>query len=221
MSLDSVPEQFRRQEGTVVQRTGRRVASAGRKRLDEDRREELFGQLQVIVLDEGFARLTVDVLATRLQCSKTTLYALAPTRHRLVDATLKRFFQQAAGRVEEAVAEVSDPARQIATYLATVGAQMRHMSVACYNDMLDNDSTREIYTVNSLAATRRVGEMIHAGVRAGNFRSVHAEFVSQAVGMLIDGIHSRELLTSTGLSSGDAFVELSNLVLSALSKPSV
>ncbi|MFJ2211132.1 TetR/AcrR family transcriptional regulator [Streptomyces sp. NPDC101062] len=201
-------------------RTGRRAAGGGRKRLDDDRRDELLGRLQAIVLTEGFARLTVDTLAARLQCSKSTLYAISSSRHHLVATVLKSFFRDAADRVEKEVTEVADPARQIATYLAAVGAQMRRMSAACYDDMLDDDATREIYTVNSLAATRRVREMIHAGVESGDFRSVHAEFVSQAVGLLIDGIQSRELLGSTGLSSGDAFVELSNLVLAALSKTS-
>ncbi|MFK0156580.1 TetR/AcrR family transcriptional regulator [Streptomyces sp. NPDC090499] len=200
-------------------RTGtRRTPGAGRKRLDDDRREELLGQLRTIVLEEGFARLTVDTIAARLQCSKSTLYALSSNRHHLVATALKSFFRDATEQVEKEVAEVSDPAQQIATYLAAVGTQMRRMSAACYDDMLDDDATREIYTVNSLAATRRVREMIHAGVESGDFRSLHAEFVSQSVGLLIDGIQSRELLTSTGLSSGDAFIELADLVLAALRK---
>ncbi|MGW1785348.1 TetR/AcrR family transcriptional regulator [Streptomyces sp. NPDC002143] len=201
-------------------RTGRRATGAGRKRLDDDRRDELLGQLQGIVLAEGFAKLTVDMLATRLQCSKSTLYAVSSNRHHLVASALKRFFRDAAERVEDEVAAVADPAQEIATYLAAVGNQMRRMSAACYDDMLDNDTTREIYTVNSLAATSRVRGMIHAGVESGDFRPVHAEFVSQSVGLLIDGIHSRELLASTGLSSGDAFIELSDLVLAAVSKTS-
>ncbi|WP_143098876.1 TetR/AcrR family transcriptional regulator [Streptomyces sp. yr375] len=199
-------------------RAVRRAAGAGRKRLDDDRRDELLGKLQGMVLAEGFAGLTVDMLATRLQCSKSTLYALSSNRHHLVATALKRFFHDAAEQVEQEVAAVADPAQQIAVYLAAVGRQMRRMSAACYDDMLDNDTTREIYTVNSLAATSRVRRMIHAGVESGDFRAVHAEFVSQAVGLLIDGIHSRELLASTGLSSGDAFIELSDLVLGAVSK---
>ncbi|AXG81438.1 TetR/AcrR family transcriptional regulator [Streptomyces paludis] len=200
-------------------RTGRRPAGPGRKRLDDDRRDELLGRVQAIVLAEGFARLTVDTLAARLQCSKSTLYAVSSSRHHLVATALKNFFRDAAEQVEREVATVADPAQRIAAYLAAVGTQMRRMSVACYADMLDDDTTREIYTVNSLAATSRVRGMIHAGVESGDFRSVHAEFVSRAVGLLIDGIHSRELLDSTGLSSGDAFIELSDLVLAAVSQP--
>ncbi|MEV1067120.1 TetR/AcrR family transcriptional regulator [Streptomyces sp. NPDC050263] len=199
-------------------RTGRRAAGAGRKRLDDDRRDELLGRLQTIVLAEGFAGLTVDTLAARLQCSKSTLYALSSNRHHLVATALKSFFHDAAEQVEKEVAAVADPARRIAVYLAAVGNQMRRMSAACYADMLDSDTAREIYTINSLAATSRVRGMIHVGVESGDFRAVHAEFVSQAVGLLIDGIHSRELLDSTGLSSGDAFIELSDLVLGAVSK---
>jgi hypothetical protein len=82
--------------------------------------------------------------------------------------------------------------------------------------MVTNDATGEIYAVNSAAAARRVREYIRDGVADGTFRAVHAEFVGEAVSLLIDGIQHGELLARTGLSSGDAFTELSDLVLAAL-----
>jgi hypothetical protein len=87
------------------------------------------------------------------------------------------------------------------------------------DDMVAHDSTRGIYSLNSAAAGRRVHELIREGIDAGLFRTIHAEFVGEAVG-LIDGIQHGELLARTGLSSGDAFTELSDLVLSALTNKS-
>ena len=51
---------------------------------------------------------------------------------------------------------------------------------------------------------------------AGRFRSVHAQFVGESAGLLVDGIQHGDLLERTGLSSGDAYRELSALVLATL-----
>jgi hypothetical protein len=133
---------------------------------------------------------------------------------------VRHFFRDATARVEEQVAGISDPARRIAVYLAAVGTEMRRMSQACYDDMVSHDATSGIYAVNSAAAARRVREYIHEGIEASRFRPLHAEFVGEAVGLLIDGIQHGELLARTGLSSGDAFTQLSDLVLAALTNMS-
>lgn len=193
-----------------------RPATRPRRRVDEARQAELLRRLQDLVLKEGFARLTVDDLAARLGCSKSTLYAISSSKEYLVTTAVRHFFRDATARVEEQVAGVIDPAKRIAVYLAAVGTEMRRMSPACYEDMVSHDATSGIYAVNSAAAARRVREFIREGIDTGRFRPLHAEFVGEAVGLLIDGIQHGELLVRTGLSSGDAFTELSDLVLAAL-----
>ncbi len=192
-----------------------------RRRVDGARRDEILQRVQDLVLAEGFARLTVDDLAARLQCSKSTLYAVSSSKEYLVTKALRHFFRDATSSIEAQVAEVADPAQRIAIYLAGVGSQMRRMSSGCYEDMVTHDSTRDIYAINSAAAARRVRELIREGVEVGRFGPVHAEFIGEAVGLLIDGIQHGELLRTTGLSSGDAFTELSNLVLAALTNKSL
>jgi AcrR family transcriptional regulator len=193
-----------------------RTPASRRRRIDQARREDLLQRIQDLVLAEGFARLTVDDLAARLQCSKSTLYAISSSKEYLVTMAIKHFFRDATAHIEERVAGIADPADRISVYLASIGTEMRRLSPACYDDMFAHDSTRDIYAVNSAAATRRVREYIREGIDAGRFRALHAEFVGEAVGLLMDGIQHGELLTRTGLSSGDAFSELSDLVLAAL-----
>lgn len=192
-----------------------------RRRIDDARREEILKQVEEVVLAEGFASLTVDDLSTRLQCSKSTLYAIASTKGDLVLRAMKRFFRDGAARVDESVEGIEDPSERIGAYLAAVGDGMRRLSAACYADMISFDATRDLYATNSLAAARRVREYIHEGVKQGAFRAVHAEFVAESVSLLIDGIQHGQLLERTGLSSGDAFAELSELVLAALTNKTV
>lgn len=186
------------------------------RRIDDARREELLRRIQDVVLAEGFSRLTVDDIATRLQCSKSTLYAISSSKQHLVALAVRHFFRDATARTEERLAEVRDPSQRIATYLTGVGIEMSKMSPACYADLVTHESTRDIYAINSAAAAQRVREYIREGVADGSFRAVHAEFVGEAVALLIDGIQHGELLDRTGLSSGDAYREVADLVLATL-----
>ena len=45
-------------------------------------------QIEEIVLGEGFMDLNMDELASRLHCSKSTLYGVAGTKRDLVVATV-------------------------------------------------------------------------------------------------------------------------------------
>jgi AcrR family transcriptional regulator len=196
----------------VAQRTPRRH----RRRMSAERRELLLGRLEELFLAEGFAELTIDHIAARLQCSKSTLYGVAPSKEQLVTATMKRFFREATRRVEARVAVVDEPRERIAAYLAAVGDDMRRMSPGCYDDMTAFEPTDEIYRLNANASARRVRELIHEGVSAGSFREVRTEFVAEAITLLIEGIMHGQLLERTGLSSGDAYAELSTLALTIL-----
>lgn len=187
-----------------------------RRRVDEQRREAVLLELENLLLREGFSRLTVNGMAARLQCSKSTLYAIASSKEQLVAAAIRNFFREATERIETKIAGIEDPRERIPVYLASIGAEMSRMSVACYADMTATDVTWEIYRVNSRAAAERVRHFVQEGVKAGAFRRVHADFVSEVVGVVIDSIQHGELLSRTGLTSGDAYGELSALVLNAL-----
>lgn len=182
----------------------------------EARRQELLAQLEAIFLVEGFRDLTVDDLAARLRISKTTLYTVASTREQIVVAVMKRFFREAVTRIESAVAAADDPAERIAAYLHTVGREMQRRSAACYADMIAYQPTAELYRRNGQASSDRIRSLIQEGVDAGVFRDVHGHFVGEAVALLIEGIIDGRLLRRTGLSSPEAWEELSSFALSAL-----
>lgn len=193
--------------------------SRGSARPRRDRLDTLRDQLETLILEGGFRNLTVDAMAAELQCSKTTLYSIASSKEQLVLTILKRFFRAAAAEVEGKVANVDDPGQRIATYLAAVGEAMRQMSVECFDDMIRSDATRQVYDMNSRAAAEWVRSSIRDGVRQKVFRRVHAAFVGEAVSLLIEAIQEGSLLERTGMSSGDAFAELSTIVVGALSAP--
>ena len=73
------------------------------------RKAQLLDQLVELLLAEGFAHLTLDELATRLRCSKSTLYGLADSKEQLVRAATVHFFRRATERpLRRAAEEVHD-----------------------------------------------------------------------------------------------------------------
>ena len=91
------------------------------------RRAELFDAVVALFLADGFAHLTLDEIAGRLHCSKSTLYTLAPSKDELVVAAVRHFFRAATDAVDAADRAASDAggervtARRLAAYLGAVG----------------------------------------------------------------------------------------------------
>jgi AcrR family transcriptional regulator len=184
--------------------------------MPEARREELLGRLADLVLREGFARLTIDDIAGRLQCSKSTLYGISASREQLVAAAVRHFFREATERIEARVDPVAPVAERISAYVTAVGTELSRMSPDFYVDMVTSDATVSIYEGHSEAAAKRVARLIEEGVTTGDFRDVDAEFVGAAASLLIDGVRHGQLLTRTGLTPAEAYARLGELLTAAV-----
>jgi AcrR family transcriptional regulator len=177
------------------------------------RRAELFDQLLGLFLAEGFADLTIDALATRLRCSKTTLYALARSRDELVRAVVVHFFRGATERVEARLADARDDRERVLAYLQAVAAELEPASAAFFDDVAASPAAREVYERNTRAAARRVEQIITDGVATGAFRPVHVGFVADVLASIMVRIQQRQVAASTGLGDAAAYTELAALVM--------
>ena len=198
----------------AVDRSGEALA---RRRTDHPRRERLLDDLEEIFLADGFSTLTIDELCRRLSCSKSTLYSVASTREQIVQTVVRHFFARATVAIEAQLNDEASPAERIVTYLGGVGAAMHRNSYAFYADMVTYPPTAEIYRLNSQAAAHKVQAMIEEGVHLGDFRRADAALAGLTVAYLMDGVQSGEVLDATGLSAGDAFTELGQLLIHGLS----
>ncbi|WP_138758475.1 TetR/AcrR family transcriptional regulator [Modestobacter altitudinis] len=177
------------------------------------RREELLDELVTLVLAEGFGAFTLDDLARRLHCSKSTLYGLAASKEQLVVAVVKRFFQRATVAVEERAAVPADHREQLSAYLLAVAEQLQPASAAFFADVAAFAPAREIYERNTRSAAARVQRLVTDGVTAGTIRPVHASFVGAAVAAVMDAIHRGAITAATGLDDAAAYRELADLVV--------
>lgn len=184
----------------------------------QDRREALVQELTALFLAEGFRSFGVGDLAARLRCSRTTLYAVAPSKEQLVLTVLRRFFRDAAHRIEARVAAEADPGRRLAVYLSSVAEELEPAGDAFYADLAAHPPGAEIYAENTAAAARRVGELVTAGVEAGAMRPVDARFVGAAVATVMSAIQTGGVQRATGLADAAAYAALADLVEHGLAR---
>jgi AcrR family transcriptional regulator len=177
------------------------------------RQAELLDQLEALFLAEGFARFTLDDLAERLRCSKSTLYALAESKERLAVRVIKHFFRKATDAVESQTFTVADPALRVTAYLSAVARALAPAGPAFHRDLDSFAPGREVYERNTALAADRVRELIAEGVARGRFRDVHPALIADTVTTLMFRIGRGDTARATGLDDAAAYRELAALLL--------
>ena len=175
------------------------------------RRVELFDQLTALLLFEGFAHLTLDDIASRLRCSKSTLYTLAGSKEQLVRSATVHFFRGATEQVDAAVVDAEGTVDRLTAYLSAVGVALRPASPQFMDDLAGFAPAREVYEQNTAFAAKRVQELI------GDVRGVHAVFVADVAASTMARIQTREVARRTGLDDSQAYAQLAALLTGGIS----
>ena len=177
------------------------------------RQAELLDQLEELFLTEGFAAFTLDDLALRLHCSKSTLYTLAGSKEQLALRVIRHFFRKATAAVEAQTAGEDDPGQRVTAYLVAVARALAPAGPEFRRDLDRFGPGREVYEQNTAAAADRVRELIADGVALGRFRDVHAGLVADTVTTLMLRIGRGDTARATGLDDATAYRELAALLL--------
>lgn len=185
------------------------------------RQRVLLAELEELFLVEGFMHFTLDDLAAKVHCSKSTLYALAPSKEQLAVRVVARYFKGAAELLDERIAGIVDARDIIGTYLAGIAEYLNRASPAFMRDINDFGPARAAYELNSRAAAARIRSFISKGVGDGVFREVHATLIAEMAGVLIEGIQAGVVGARAGVSDAEAFTALSELLLDGLATRSV
>lgn len=176
------------------------------------RQAALLEELTTLVLAEGFAHLTLDEIASRLHCSKTTLYALAASKERMAARVVQAFFKRATGLVEAEVARHTSPSRKVQAYLEASAVALRPASHRFLDDVAAVEATRTTYGRNAAAARARIRELIQDAVTAGETRGLDADFLAAWIGLGIDAIQQGEVQRRARLTDAEAFDGLADAV---------
>lgn len=180
------------------------------------RQVDLLNRLVDLMAAEGFARFTLDDLADRMRCSKTTLYALAPSKQALVVEVVKQYFRVAVSAVEASVAAEPTPAARVVAYLDAVADYLKPLSRTFIADMSAFPPAAEVYRQNTVAAADRIRQLIAEGIAAGEFREVNAAFMGEMVAATMFEIQRGEVFERLEMTDSEAYAELASLVIHAL-----
>src|SRR4051795_4061006 len=181
------------------------------------RQAELLDQLEGLFLAEGFARFTLEDLAVRLHCSKSTLYALAGSKEQLAHRVIRHFFRKATAAVEAQTATETDPALRVTAYLTAVARALAPARPAFHRDLDSFPPGRAVYEQNTAAAAERVRQLLDEGVAAGRFREVHPALIADTVTTLMFRIGRGDTARATGRDDAAAYRELALLLLHGIS----
>src|SRR5215216_5870601 len=89
------------------------------------KQEELIERLIDVFLREGFMELSIDDMARRLRCSKTTIYGVAESKQQVISVVVRGFFRRATERVEQQIESVDAASTdRIRAYLMAIAAEL-------------------------------------------------------------------------------------------------
>lgn len=171
-------------------------------------------ELVDLFLARGFLRLGVADIAAALNCSKSTLYAIAPSKEQLFAAVVRAYFKRSTERIEESVDRDADPVEQIGTYLTAVSVELAKASPQFYADLEKFPPAGEIYRRNTQAAAARVAELAKQARPDAD-----SLFIGAVAALTMESIHRGDIAETTGLDDSAAYRSLAGLIVAGLSNP--
>jgi len=170
--------------------------------------------LEQLLRNGELGRLTIGEIASRLECSRRTLYELAPSKEALtllvVDRVMHRIGHAALAAVDGSAA-VAVQIRQYVT--AGIGYVFRSAAV---DDLADIPGARRVSAAHHRFATTVIERIVASGIDRGEFRPVDASVAASVI--LASAVHLArpDVLDDLGLTLEDALHQMLDLALTGL-----
>ena len=164
--------------------------------------------------------MTVEELASRLRCSRQTLYRVAPSKPEIFLAILDRFFSRIRAEGREAAYSGSDPMQRIEALLepgitATVPA-----SRSFTEDVDGYEPARLLLAEHQRERMQLLREIVEDGNSRGAFSGFHAHLVAEVMVAAVGRVSRPDFLAEARLSMSEAFDECSRLIRLGLARTS-
>ena len=183
------------------------------------RQTEVLDAFEALILAEGFRHLTVGGLATRLGCSRRTLYELAPSKDELVAVTVDRYLDRLLADAFATVARHRSPTRQLEAAAELIARHLAPLAPPVTADVAA--SPRIAASISEFAARFADGlaDVIAAGIEQGQFRRVHPHLVAEAILGLVDRLLDPAVLARLDLTYDEAARQITRLFLDGIRRP--
>jgi len=135
------------------------------QRQDPPRRELLLDEIEAVVLAEGFRGLRVGDLASRLRCSRSTLYKLSPSKAELMRLVFARFINRAIDDAQAAAEREHTLEDKIMRFLLTLQRWQAKGSLSFWGDARDLDLVAGVLDEQSARGYRILQRYMDEGLR--------------------------------------------------------
>ena len=162
--------------------SGRREATRLRKRLDDDRRDELLDGVMAIIAARGFSQVTIAELARELHCSAATLYKIAPSKDSLVLLAIARWADVTFADIEARAAKGKTASERARIYFRAGAESTRPLSLTFYADIGRFESTRLAWWTSVVERyIDRFVELVRRAEEAGEIRPVNSRLLAEVL----------------------------------------
>ena len=190
-----------------------------RKRLDEDRRDELLDGVMRIVAERGFSQVTIAALARELQCSAATLYKIAPSKDSLVLLAIARWADVTFALLEARSAKGETASERARVYFRAGAERTRPLSLSFYADIGRYESTRMAWwTVVVERYIDRFVELVERAEEDGEIRPVNTHLLAEVLRQIGSVTRNDDVLRASGLTHEQAVLEIDSLIWEGLLK---
>ncbi|MCU1614631.1 MAG: TetR family transcriptional regulator [Frankiales bacterium] len=167
-----------------------------------------------VLLAEGFLDLSLEDVARKLRCSKSTLYTIESSKEQLLITVIRAFFRRAAERIELDLA-ASDDSKRIQVYLMAISRELAPASPAFFADLDAFPPTREIYRSNTRIAAERVRQLVVEAVPQS--AAIDPTFLGAVAGQIMEAIHRGDIEADSHLDDSAAYRALATLIAAGVS----
>ncbi len=183
------------------------------------RERRLLDGLERIFLERGLRKVTVAELAAKLHCSRSTLYALAPSKEELFLLVLERLFDRIRRHGDQAAAATEDKAAKIVAVLRPAIEEFQGASRLFSYDLMHFASARELLERHQLNRRAWITDLIERGIREGVFRPVDSRLAFDLFLVAIRHVMESSFLAESKLTMSDALAQAEDLLLHGLLRP--
>jgi len=198
-------------------RRPRPVLDRERERQLTDRQRELLDQLGTI-FDDGFADLTMAEIASRLNCSLRTLYALAPSRDELVLIVVDRNLWRVGRSAQHAIDPDLAPLDALRAYLEAATVAVSRTTQAFARDLATVPAARRLSEAHEDYLLSVTKGLLDLAIERGDIDPVDTAAVARVMTRLGGDFASPDVLATLSTSPKEAADAVLHLILRGLQR---
>jgi AcrR family transcriptional regulator len=191
------------------------VLDRERERRLTDRQRELLDELERLFAD-GFADLTMAELASRLNCSMRTLYALAPSRDELVLIVVDRNLWRVGRTAQNAITPDMAPLDALRAYLEAANVAVSRWTEAFARDLAAVPAARRLQEGHNDYLFEMTRQLLDRAVERGDVAPVDTAATARVMAGLGRALSRPEVIPTLRSSPKDAADEVLGILLRGL-----